>query len=423
MSLQNQEILTGLRFLKIPTEQFKTNRLSLSFFMPIRHETASANAILPYILRRSCQEYPDFTALNKKLGDLYGARLYADVGKMGDVQRLTLSIAAIDDRFALRSEKVGEECAGLLCSLVLNPLQPGGQFTAEDVEAEKRQLIEQIQGELADKRSYARSRLREQMYEGDPFAVSRLGTIEQVQALTPEAVTKAFEILKEKALMQIVMVGMGEEASVKEAFRQGFKNQPRNPVKLQTAVRASADDVRRFEDVLEVNQAKLVMGFNTQTAEPEGDIFPMQLMTALFGGTPHSRLFLNVRERLSLCYYCAAVYDKNKGHLSVDSGLDLENAKLAEEEVLNQLAFVQRGEFTDEELSAARLSLQNSFSSVGDNQGALEGYYISRIFDKELLPPAEALKRVSAVTREQVVEAANKVSLDSIYLLKGGAAQ
>ena len=425
MTIKNEKLLNGVSFLKIPDEKnrFKTNRLSLSFIVPLNIETVSANAILPHILRRSCKDYPDFTALNQKLCDLYGARLFASVSNLGDNQILTLGISAIDDSFALNGEQVSRGCADLLCSLLFNPRIENESFCSEDFEAEKRQLIEQIQSEIIDKRSYAKNRLREQMCAGEPFAIGKLGTKETADALTNEAVVKAFNNIKKTAQIQIIMTGNQEEQPIIDAFLEGLKGLNRTESALTSIISKKPKTVRDFEEELDVNQAKLVMGFHTGIAEPDEAVFGARVMTALLGGTPHSRLFLNVRERLSLCYYCAAAFDKSKGIITVDSGLDEHNVPLAKEEIMNQLDFCKRGDFTNDELKSTKLSLQNSYRAICDNQGALEAYYLGQIFDKKIITPLEAVQKIEQVTRQQVTDCANNVTLDSVYLLKGRAEQ
>ena len=417
MPLQNQTISDGVNFLSIEDDKFKTNRLSVSFVLPLDAKTASANAILPHILRHSCKKYPDFTALNRRLCDLYGARLYANGSKIGDNQVISLSIAAIDDRFALEKESVTLECAGLLCSLLFEPLLENNTFVQSDFDAEKRQLVEEIENEITDKRTYARNRLREQMCKGEPFAVGVLGSRETASALTNGQATQSFERMLKESRIQIIMSGTGDSQPVTDAFKNGLKSIKRTPKTTQNKIVSTVGELRSFGDTLDVNQAKLVMGFRTGIAEPSDDVFAARLMTAVLGGTPHSRLFLNVRERLSLCYYCAAGYDKNKGILTVDSGLNMENVKPAKEEVMNQLAILKSGDFSDDEVISAKLSVKNSYGTLGDNQGALSAYYLGQIMDKEILTPSESAEKIEAVSREEIIKSAQKVLLDSVYVL------
>ena len=167
-----------------------------------------------------------------------------------------------------------------------------------------------------------------------------------------------------------------------------------------------------------VNQSKLVLGFRVEAVEPEGDVAAMRLFNALWGGTPHSLLFRHVRERLSLCYYCAASYDRLKGVVLVDSGVQADKAEEARREILRQLEAVRQGNFTDEDLEAARRSLTNQIDSVGDLQSTLDNWYMGQAALPGLTAPEEAAAAVAAVTRERVCAAAAGVRLDAVYLLK-----
>ena len=185
-----------------------------------------------------------------------------------------------------------------------------------------------------------------------------------------------------------------------------------------TQIIAKADRVKEFHDVMDVAQTKLVMGFRTGIAVPGGDVTAMRLMSALFGGTPHSKLFLNVREKLSLCYYCSSSYDRHKGIVMVQSGVEQKNIEKAREEILRQLQAVQEGDFSAEDLDAAKMSVANSFRTMSDYLGGLEAWYLSQAFEKTVLTPEQSAEAVGGVTKEQVVKAAQTVSLDTVYQLR-----
>ena len=181
--------------------------------------------------------------------------------------------------------------------------------------------------------------------------------------------------------------------------------------------------VKEVAEQLPVQQAKLVLGFRTSIAEPSDEVMAARVMTALFGGTPTSKLFLNVREKLSLCYYCAARYDRQKGVLLVESGIERPNKEKAQAEILRQLDDLKQGKFTDEELAATILSVQNSFRTVSDSQFGLGNWYESQLFDRRFQSPEEAAESAGRVTRDQVIAAAKTVTLDTVYLLEGEEAK
>lgn len=408
----------GVRFLGARDERFKTARVTLSLLVPLSEETASVYAILPFLLRRSCAAYPDFTALNRRLNELYGARIMADVSRVGESQALMLVASSIDSRFALQGEDVAAHCAQLLCSMLFEPALENGLFRSLDVEQEKRCLAELIQSEINEKRWYARHQCEKLLCRGEAYAVSRYGTLEKVMALTPEKITCGWKQMLQHARIQLMVQGSGSGQGVADTFRREFESRgARQPVLCTIEQDFDLREPRTQVDRMDVNQSKLVMGFRTTVAEPQEQVAAMRLLNALWGGTPHSLLFRNVREKLSLCYYCQSSYDRHKGVLLVDSGVEESKAGQAQEEILRQLDAICRGDFTQEDLESARRSVVNQFLTVEDLPSTQASWYLGQAALDKLTTPAEAAEAVEKVTKEEVCAAAQTIRLGSVYML------
>ncbi len=410
----------GIQLCAVRTDRFKTCRISAALTLPLREETAAANAILPYLLHRSCREFPHPNLLNRRLAELYGARLSADVSKLGENQMLRIQISAIDDRFALSREKVAQQCAELLASLFFDPALEGGFFSPTDIEREKRLLIETLEGEKNDKRLYALKRCEALMCQNEAYGLDRLGTREAIEALNPQAVTEAYHNMLKTAKVQINMIGSADPVHAVEGMRFGFAGITReNIADCKTKVVTKADEVRVFEERLPINQGKLVLGLRSGTAEPDEDVIKTRVMTDVFGGGPYSRLFANVREKLSLCYYCSARYNASKGVIFVQSGIEEKNKEKAIEEIQRQLAIVAAGETETKDFEASKKSLADAYRGVGDTPEGLDAWYTTQMLHARILSPEEYVRRIECVTPEQVALAAQKVTLDTIYMLAG----
>ena len=217
--------------------------------------------------------------------------------------------------------------------------------------------------------------------------------------------------------MQLILQSDRALPEVEDAFCREF-----SAVDGRAAVACSTDTetslpFRRQVERMEVGQSKLVLGFRAGCAEPNAGVNAVRLMNALLGGTATSLLFKNVREKLSLCYYCSSIYDRIKGILLVQSGVDEKNAERAETEILAQLEAVRRGEFTDEELKAARRSIVQGFESVNDSQSARAAWYVSQAALEDPTTPEETREAIESVTRDNVIEAARRVRYECAYLL------
>lgn len=416
--ISTEKISTGVNFNFISDNRFKTNRISAALFLPLLKSTASANALAASLISRSCKKYPDFTSLSKRLSQLYGASLYSYVRKFGEVQALVITAAGIDDKYAIDDMKISKELTDLLCMSMFEPNIENGAFIEGELEQERRQLVESIDAEFNDKRTFAVKRCIEIMCENEAFSTSRVGTKEDIQSLSGEQVYNAWTDALQKARIELYMLGDTKADFALDSFKNVFAAKGRE-TELKTQVVPEAKNIKRITERQDVTQSKLVLGLRTPVAEPNGNTAALRLMTAVLGGTPSSKLFTNVREKMSLCYYCASRYDPNKGIILIDSGVENENIEKTEKAILEQLKSMQAGNITDEEISAAKLAMRNSYMTYLDSLSMIENFYLSQTFNSRILTPKQAAEQIFAVTKEQIVEAANAVSLDTVYVLTG----
>ena len=420
IGIEQRVICDGVNFRSIRDTKFKTMRISAHLIVPMSRQTAAENALLPFLLSRASREYPDFTKLGQRLAELYGASLNADVQKLGDLQVLSLSASGIADRYALEGEAISGELAKLLCSILFDPPLVDGLFPEDGFEQEKRQTVELIDSEYSDKRTYARQRCEAIMCADEPYGVNRYGGKEDIAQVQRPALTEAWKRLLDTAKVELMVLGDCDPEPVYEGFRAAFeKLGGRKTADCTTMVVRSAEQVHEVTEKMDVAQGKLVLGFRAGTATPDEAVPATRLMTALFGGTPNSKLFLNVREKLSLCYYCSASYHSMKGILLVQSGVEAKNIERAREEILRQLDEVKQGHFDESEVEAAKMSLCNSYRTLSDSLGGLENWYLSQTFASHSQQPDEAAAQINAVTRQEIIDAANRVTLDTVYCLVG----
>lgn len=417
--LIRKEIAKAVAFNSVKESRFKTMRISVTAYLPLKKETAAENALMSLVMTRSCRKYPDFTELSKKLSYLYGASISSGIMKIGDVQALTFSISGIDDRYALDDDIISKELSKLLCEVIFNPLVDCESFDDGECEQERRQLIDLIDSEFNEKRIYAKNSALDLMCEDELFSVKRYGDRESVLKATPKALYKAWKNMLKTARFEILYVGDSDSSTAYEVFNKRFSEISRTPAELYTEIVRSSETVKYGNEDMELSQSKMILGFRTNFAEPDSDTMAVRLMCALLGGTAHSKLFCNVREKLSLCYYCSSSYIRQKGIMLIESGVERENIEKAKEAILNEIKAMQNGDITDEELIATKMSMSNAFVSNYDTVGGISGHYLSQMFDSEILTPAQCVERVNAVTKEDVIRCAKALTLDTVYTLTG----
>ena len=417
--LLRKEIAPFVAFNTVKESRFKTMRISVTAYLPLKKETAASNALMSLVMTRSCNKYPDFTELSRKLSYLYGASLSSGFMKTGDVQALTFSISGIDDRYALNGDVISKELSNLLCDVIFDPFVRNGEFDGTECEQERRQLIDMIDSEFNEKRVYAKNKALSLMCEDEAFGIKRYGDRESVLSATPADLYKAWQEMLSSARFEIIYVGDSDSSIAFDVFNKRFNEIKRNPIELTTDVVREALNVKKGNEDMELSQSKMILGFRTSVAEPDEDTMAARLMCAVLGGTAHSKLFCNVREKLSLCYYCSSSYIRQKGIMLVESGVERENIEKAKEAILGEIKAMQNGDITDEEIEATKMSMANAFYSSCDTVGGINGHYLSQMFDKEILTPQECVDKVNAVTKEDVIRCANKLTLDTVFTLTG----
>ena len=417
-NIQRIRLGDGVWFSDVRDSRFKTMKISANLIVPLSAENAAANALICGVLSRSCKAYPDFTALSKKLSFLYGAELNASVRKAGDNQVLTLSASGLDDRYTLDGESVARELSLLLCGVIFEPNLQGEAFVPGEVEQERRQLLDLIDSECNDKRIYANAQLVSRMCAGEVFGMKRYGTAETIRAATPQSLYAAWRQLLKTAVFEIMYIGDSAPDRAVEVFRQAFEGIDRAPVTEQTEVIRAAAQPQHFTEEMDVVQSKLVMGFRAGTALPDREIYATMLMCAILGGTANSKLFCNVREKQSLCYYCGSRYDKMKGIVFIDSGVEGENIEKLEAGVLHEIEDMKNGVITDFEIEATKMAVINAYHTSDDTVSGIESWYAAQLFDDSWKSIEEMAALINGVTREEIVAAANRLTLDTVYVLK-----
>ena len=420
-NITRTEIYPGVNFSYIPEEKFKNTIISFSMFTPLDKTCVSQNAVIPSLLTHSCKKYPSIKLLNQKLEELYGASVTPSVSKIGDFQVLTITAFSADDRFLpYKSENINN-LSDLLCDLIFSPnFNDNGIFFDEDIEREKIQIIEEIKSEKNDKKIYARSKCEEIMCKNEKYGINSLGTIEDAKKLDSKTIFKAWENLLTNSVIEIITIGNQENKSIINKFKKRLGSIKRNEnLFFKTEIIKKANEVIQKEEHMDVSQCKLVMGFRTETAKPDKNVPAVKVMNALLGGTPQSKLFLNVREKLSLCYYCSSRYNASKGIMLIESGVEQQNIEKAKKEILEQIKDIQLGNFSDLLLEETKLYLKQNIKKIEDNIETLNNWYLIQTFDETKKGPEESIKEIETVSRENVINAALKISLDTIYILSG----
>ncbi len=415
-----KQISEGVKICFHKTQQFKTSVVSLNIITPL-DDKVSEKAILTYLIGRTNKDHPSVTQMNRHLALLYGASLTPSVMKIGEAQVLNLTLASIDDRFSLEGEKILSEGVKLLLSCLFSPdVTPDG-FKKENIEREKRLLSEKIDSEKDDKRVYAFSRMIEEMCCNEPYGIERLGTKERIAELTGKEVFEVWKKILLSCPVQINLTGNFDEAEIIGIIKPLFDSLERKKediIDIRTEFLTESYSSNLITEAQKVKQGKLVIGMRAGMTY-EFDNFPaIKVMTAIFGNGTFSKLFMNVREKMSLCYYCSARLINNKGLIVVESGVETDNAMKALDAIRHELVEVRNGNFTDEIIESAKLSLTDMYKSVMDSVGSIDSWFSMNALSGEFRTPEDYIELINNVSREEIILAANMVTEDTVFILE-----
>ena len=417
MNVNRREIMQNVYLTCLPAEKFKTGCLSAQFVAPLRRDTASYYALLPAVLNRGTMSCPDMEALSAATDRLYGADISPTVRKKGERQCVGFVASFIDDRYTLGGEKLLEPVANLMGELFLDPVTRGGRYLKEYVESERANLVDSIRAIRNDKRDWADLRLLQEMCAAEPYGVSRLGDEDTASHITNQTLYRHGLHLLSAARLELLYCGSADSGRVEEALLNAFAALPRGETEALPDMQTypAPEQPRVVTETMDVTQGKLSMGFRCQS----DDVPAMILANLIFGGSSNSKLFLNVREKLSLCYYASSSYARSKKLLTVSSGIETKDYQRAYDEILHQLSQVQQGNWEEWEFTGSKSTMLNALRSMDDSQGALENYYLGQAATGLSDSPQEMMEAITAVTPQRVQEAARTIALDTVYFLKG----
>lgn len=411
-------------FLTVLTDKkLKTNNFIIHFITGLTEQTAAANAAAAFMLEDSCEGYPDITALSRRLAELYGANIRSGVSQFHDNQTVTVTGSCIADKYALQGEEISYSLLELLCGCIFRPVTEttdSGEkkFPEKQFGLKKQELIDDIDADINDKRLYADKKARRIIYENEPAGLSPKGERAAALSLTSEQVYKAYKELLRSARIEIIFVGPELPEKCEQLIRSEFGAIEREnvcvPVNKPSPVKK---EPRYVTDHLDVVQSKMVIAFKH---EGEGDLSAVErVFNAVFGSTPFSLLFKNVREKLSLCYYCAAAFNPVKRAVYVDSGVESSNIDAAREEIFRQLEAVKAGEFSDELFEQSKLYLICALKGVDDSPRSTADWYYDRCLspEEDIVTPEEYIKLIEKVTKEDVCAYARSLVPDTVYVL------
>lgn len=410
------KIADNISITKIIDTKFVTNTIAIRFITDHTEKYASSKALCGSIITTASKSYPTITSMSQKLASLYNSSLWNNIYKLADKNVLMVGTDFIMDKLAYDGEKVSCEMAQILIDCIFNPAFTETECDKDLFESLKKDLVDCIEAKINEKRSYALNKASETAFVDEPLAIPTFGTLEQAKALTLADVYDAYQYILHNSNIEVTIAGGGDfdEAYelVKNALMPLASDSKCNDNYVYHSKQKS--EVANVNEKLDVNQCKLVMVYKSDY----DNLLANKLMSVILGGSAFSKLFLNVREKLSLCYYCAARYVEDRCAMIIDSGVEKVNVEKAIDEIINQLENIKNGDITDDEINNTKLYIASSAKCSCDYVSDMISWDFTQFVRKTNYTPQEYIDKLYEVTKEQIIEAAKSVKLDTVYLLE-----
>ena len=421
MEYKQIEIKKGIKLHTIKTEKFKTNLIAIMLTTKLDRENVTKNALIPAVLRRGTKNLITQEEINKKLEEMYGASLDCGLDKTGDNQVLKFYIETVNDEFLPQeAENMLKTSLEKIFEFVFNPYLENGCFKKEYVEQEKENIKQIIDGKIDNKARYSLDRCIEEMYKDQPYGLYKYGYVEDMKDINEKNLYEYYKQLINECKIDIFVSGIIDEETenIIKNNENIIKLKDREPQYNEPEIIAKKPEKENdVQESMEVTQGKLIIGMDLDIND-DNLRFDVMIYNSIFGGSANSKLFQNVREKASLAYTASSSYYRFKNNIFINCGIEMKNYEKALEIIKQQIEDMKKGDFTDEEVENAKKGMIASIKTIDDEQDTEITYFFSQELSKSKCNIEQYMQRISGVTKEKVVDIANKVSINTVYFLK-----
>lgn len=404
----------------LATDKFKTNLIQIYFMLPlVSSKEAAMNALIPSILERGSKNYPNNQLIKSELEKLYGSHLSANILKRGENQILRFSLEMVNEKYLTHRSDLTKNAFKLLNDIIFNPLLESGKFKEKYFEQEKDILKEDISALINDKYSFALENCLSKMCKHEKYGIYKLGSIPALAEIENQELYDHYQYLIKKAKKSIFLVGNYEQSFLDDIFENTAMTAGEDLFDTETKVVYQTKEENFYQEQLRVNQARLSLGFRTGITRKDPAYYSLLVFNSLIGGSTHSKLFQEIREKRSLAYYVNASIETTKGLLVINSGINAQDQAKVTELVKKEIQAVAQADFSKEDFIRSKKSVINHLRQDLDSNKALSAHFLLSLVNNKPESIAKIINGVKNVNPEDITKIANSLKLDTVYLLKG----
>ncbi|MTI66566.1 MAG: insulinase family protein [Firmicutes bacterium] len=420
MSLERirEKLMEGIYLNVIKTKKFKSNSISFYFIRNLNEKEVTKNALIPLVLKRGTSSYENAMDIEKKLEELYGSNLSINVNKKGEKQVLRFTIEGPHKDF-INMKNIFTEQLKILREVIYNPILENGVFLDKYVKQEKNNLKKKIKGRINNKKQYAVERCIEKMCKEEKYSLYKYGYIEDLDNISSKKLYKHYKTVLKRSPIEINVVGNVDSTFVKNSIEEIFTfereeiiNIPREEISRENI------KVKNVKEELDINQGKLTIGYRTNIPYEDKLYEAFLVGNNILGGGPDSKLFINVREKESLAYYVFSKLLKYKSLMLITSGIEFHKYEKSLDIIKKQVNQMKKGNFNNDNITQAKNAIITSVKSLIDDNYSISEFYLTQTLTKDKRNIDEIIKDIENVSKDDIINAFNKIELDTIYFLK-----
>ncbi len=423
MEYNKSEIKKGINLHTIKTDKFKTNLIAIFLTTKLERETVTKNAVISALLRRGSKNMPTQEQISKELEEMYGASFDCGLDKTGDNQVLKFYIETINDKFLPQTdENMLKTAIEKIVEIVFNPLVENEGFKKQYVEQEKNNIKQRIEGKIDNKASYSLDRCIEEMYKNEPFGLYKFGYIEDMDNINENNLYDQYKKLREECKIDIFVSGdvnenIEEILNNNENIKELNEREPKYVTNNVNQNKSKNVEEKTIIENMDVTQGKLVLGLDVDLDNEELK-YDTMVYNSLLGGSANSKMFQNVREKAHLAYSASSSYLRNKNNIFARCGIEISNYEKALELIRKQIEDMKAGDFTEEEVENIKKGILAAIKLIDDEQDTQITYCFGQELSKNEVDLENYMKKIQKVTKQDVINIANKVKINTIYFLR-----
>ncbi len=416
-NISPSKLSDGVTLYYIEDSKYKTNYTNVYFSMPLTPDNATKASLVSKMLKRGSKKYPSMAALNSALDMNYASTIGFSSFKEGEKTVFSLSLATMKNQYAPNGEDIYSAALEIAFDTLLCPLTENGGFVEEFFESEKRNLHDSILSQINNKSSYSRTRFIKAMCDGEAYAVNGEGDVDVLESLTSRELFEFLQNMIKTAVCDIYFVGSEKEDRVKslvKGYIDRVERRSAQGVKTSLVTAVKGKDV---VEALDIAQAHLWIGYRTPATYSSPDYLKFVLFNMVLGGDVSSKMFMNIREKLSLCYTCYSGFDGMKGIFTAYAGIDPENKEKTLTAFYEELDNIRAGKITQDELEDAKKAYINRMKEIQDNPSLLPAWFHMRLESDIPRDPFTDAQQIEKLTLDDVVWASKQIEKDTVYFL------